>query len=200
MSIETVIPAAEGRALRLEAGSTAKITSPEGAQVVDAWAFGLPDLTEYLSAEHTRSTLEKLIPAEGDTLYSNRRRPILTIVEDTSPGIHDLLLSACDQERYRLLGVAAPHRNCADNLYAALRELKLEVSRIPSPFNIFENVTVTASGGLAIAPPLVGPGNAITLRAEIDLVLVLSSCPMDIALTNGLDRRPKPVHVAIQEN
>lgn len=198
MSIETVIPAAEGRAFELQSGGTATITSPEGAQVVDAWAFGQPDVTEFLSAEHTRSTLEKLNPGEGDTLYSNRRRPILTITEDTSPGIHDLLLSACDQERYRLLGVAAPHRNCADNLRAALSELKLEPSHTPSPFNIFENVTVTANGGLAIAPPLVGPGNSITLRAEFDLVLVLSSCPMDIALTNGLDRRPKPVQVSIQ--
>lgn len=198
MNVETVIPAAEGRAFKLDTGWAATVTSPEGSQVVDAWAFGQPDMTEFLSTEHTRSTLEKLNPGEGDTLYSNCRRPILTITEDTSPGIHDLLLSACDQERYRLLGVAAPHRNCADNLRAALGKLGLKPSHIPSPFNIFENVTVTASGGLAIAPPLVGPGNAITLRAEISLVLVLSSCPMDIALTNGLDRRPKPVHVSIQ--
>lgn len=195
MSEAVTIPGAHARAFELTRGERIRIVNLEGSQVVDAWAFCRDDLDEFMSSEHTRSCLEKLIPAVGDALYSNRRRPILTIVEDTSPGVHDLLLSACDSERYRLLGVDDYHRNCADNLREAMAELGLAPPEIPSPFNIFENVRIGANGELAIEPPPVAAGDRIDLRAELDIVLALSCCPMDIALTNGPDRRSKPVRV-----
>ncbi|MGE0611453.1 MAG: DUF1989 domain-containing protein, partial [Hyphomicrobiales bacterium] len=174
------VPAAHGRATRLAKGACARIVLAEGPQVVDAWAFALPGLAEFLSTEHTRSCLERLIPRTGDALYSSRRRPMLTIVEDTSPGVHDMLLSACDAERYRLLGHDGPHRSCADNLREALAELGLAAPELPSPVNIFERVTVGPDNALSIEPPLARKGDSITLRAEMDLVLALSACPMDI--------------------
>ena len=190
-----VIPGAHARAFELLAAEQLRITNLEGSQVVDCWAFNAADIGEFLSNEHTRSCLEKLIPQVGDALYSNQRRPILSIVEDTSPGIHDLLLSACDIERYRLLGVEGYHRNCADNLREALAEIGRAPPEIPSPFNIFENVSIADNGQLAIEAPVVQAVEAITLRAELDIVLVLSCCPMDIAMTNGPDLRSKPVQV-----
>lgn len=196
MTTEPVtIPGAHAHAFELDSGECLRIVNLEGSQVVDAWAFCLSDFDEFLSNEHTRSCLEKLIPQVGDRLYSNRRRPILSIVEDTSPGIHDLLLSACDIERYRLLGVKDYHRNCADNLREALAEIGRAPPEIPSPFNIFENVKIGEHGSLTIEPPPVRAGDSVTLRAELDIVLVLSCCPMDIALTNGPDLRSKPVRV-----
>jgi uncharacterized protein YcgI (DUF1989 family) len=192
-----IIKAAHGRAFELNAGDTATITLMEGPQVVDCWAFAGNDLEEHLSCEHTRSCLEKLIPAVGDALYSSRRQPLLAIVEDTSPGVHDLLLSACDHERYALLGHEGPHRNCADNLREALAALDLVPPEIPSPVNLFENVAIGEGGTLEITPPVAKQGDAITLRAEGDLVLALSACPMDIAATNGADRTVKPVQVEI---
>lgn len=191
------IPAGHGTAVILKRGQAARIINLEGSQVVDAWAFCRPDLREFLSTEHSRSCLEKLAPGVGDPLYSNRRRPILTLVEDTSPGVHDLLLSACDGARYALLGHRGAHRTCVDNLAEALAALDLTVPEVPSPFNIFENVSIGPGGRLAIEPPPVGPGEFVTLRAECDLVLALSSCPMDIALTNGPDRRCKPIAVEL---
>ena len=196
----TTIPAGHGTAFTLARGQSARIVNLEGSQVVDAWAFCLPALDEFLSAEHTRSCLEKLIPGVGDALTSNRRAPLLTITHDTSPGIHDLLLSACDPARYALLGHEGPHRNCADNLREALAALGHAPPEIPSPFNIFENVTIGPEGRLSIAPPPVRAGDSLTLRAERDLILVLSSCPMDLALTNGPDRRAKPVAVELLES
>ena len=86
--------------IELEAGESFQILNIEGSQVVDLWAFVQPDTKEFLSTEHTRSCLQKLVPEVGDNLYSNRRRPILKIIEDTSPGVHDMLLSACDIQTY----------------------------------------------------------------------------------------------------
>ena len=197
MTNTTIIPGAHSKAFKMKAGEQIKITNIEGSQVVDAWAFCASDIEEFMSNEHTRSCLEKLVPGVGDSLYSNRRRAILTITADTSPGIHDLLLSACDIDRYRLLGVEGYHRNCADNLREAMAEIGLTVPEVPSPFNIFENVKISAEGELSIIPPEVKPGDSISLRAELDIVLVLSCCPMDIALTNGPDLRSKPVKVEI---
>ena len=53
----------------------------------------------------------------GDVLVTNKRRPILTLVEDTSPGVHDTCMSACDIYRYRGLGVEGHHDSCTDNLF-----------------------------------------------------------------------------------
>ena len=191
------VVAGTGRAFQVPAGYLAEIATPEGPQVADTWAFALPELDEFLSTEHTRSCLDHLAPRVGEAFYSNRRRPILTIVEDTSPGCHDLLMSACDVGRYTLLGHRGYHANCIDNLGAALHELGLQAPELPSPVNVFENVTIGTDGTLHIEPPRVQPGESLTLRAEMDLVLVVSACPMDIVLTNGSDRRPKPIDVSV---
>ena len=200
MSEQFVIAGGHAKAFTLAASESVRITNIEGSQVVDVWALCPPSLGEFLSTEHTRSCLEKLIPATGDQLFSNQRRPIISLVEDTSAGVHDLLLSACDTRRYELLGCQEYHRNCADNFDQALAALGFPASQLPSPFNLFENVSIRGDGTLSIEPPLVRAGESVVLRAELDLVMVLSACPMDIAKTNGEDGRSKPVSVEIKRN
>lgn len=163
--------------------------------MADMFAFALPDLAETLSTEHTRSCVERLTPMVGEAFHSNCRRPMLVLVADTSPGTHDLLLSACDQSRYTLLGHPAPHRNCVANLVEALGELGLFAPEIPSPVNLFENVAIGPDGALVIEPPRAAQGDFVTLEALMNLVLVVSACPMDIVSTNGADRRPKAILV-----
>ncbi len=191
----TIVAAGHGKAFRLAAGERIRIGLPDGPQVADMFAFALPDLAERLSTEHTRSCLDRLAPLVGEAFYSSRRRPMLALVEDTSPGTHDLLLSACDQARYTLLGHPAPHRNCVANLVAALGELALAAPEIPGPVNLFEHVAIGPDGALTIEAPRASRGDAVTLEALMDLVLVVSACPMDIVPTNGEDRRPKPISV-----
>ena len=130
MSAETVtIPARGGKAARVRKGQHVKITNTHGEQVVDTWAFNAEDLNEFMSMEHTRATILKLIPQVGDSLVTNKRRPILTMTEDTSSGIHDTLLAACDDYRYRLIGCTEYHDNCTDNLSAGMAELGLKNRR-----------------------------------------------------------------------
>ncbi len=199
MTIEPIkIAGGHGKAVRIAKGQHIKVINTHGQQVVDTWAFNADDMSEFTSMEHTRSCLEKLFPGIGDALYSNRRRPILTVIEDTSPGVHDTLHAACDVDRYRLLGHKGYHANCADNLRAALAKLGYMTPYIPAPFNMFERVVVTGGqnpgGWLEIQPPLSRPGDYLLLRAELDnVVVVLSACPQDMSLTNGLDRTSKDV-------
>ncbi len=192
-----LVPARKGKAARLDRGERLRLVNTHGRQVVDTWAFSRDDIAEFMSMEHTRAHLQKILPTTGDTLYSNRRRPLLSFVEDTSGGIHDTLIAACDARRYELLGVADYHDSCVDNLLAALAELGLAPPEIPAPLNMFMNIPVGPGGAISWEPSIAGLGSHVVLRAEIDLVLVFSACPQDIVPINGLDRTPKDVHFEI---
>jgi uncharacterized protein len=180
-----VLPARAGVAVPLAAGGRLRITNPEGGQVVDTWALAGTDPSEYVSMEHTRVAIGRLVPRVGDGLYSNRRRPLLTLVEDTSPGVHDTLIAACDPERYRLLGADAGHASCAENFRSALAARGIEVDRVPAPLNLFMNVAWQADGTLEFLPSPAGAGDYVTLAAEIDVTVVLSACPMDLNPINA---------------
>jgi uncharacterized protein YcgI (DUF1989 family) len=178
--------ARHGWAAQLSQGTVIKIINTFGSQVVDTWAFNAEDLDEYMSMEHSRTALLKMVPTAGDTLVTNRRRPILTFVEDTTPGIHDTLIAACDKYRYIQLGGGDDHENCTDNLASALRELGLKAATTPSPLNLFMNMETSQDGRIAFRAPVSGPGQYVSLRAEMDLVLALSACPQDLMPVNGL--------------
>ena len=191
------IPARSGKAAFAREGQKVRVVNTHGQQVVDTWAFARRDLREFMSMEHTRATLTKLRPEPGDALYSNRRRPILTLVEDTSPGIHDTLMAACDNYRYGLLGCTEYHDNCTDNLAAALYELGLAPPETPSPLNLFMNIPWEEGGGLAFAAPVTKPGDYVLFEANMDVVVAFSACPQDILPINGEARRPTEAHFEI---
>ncbi len=138
----SLLPARAGRAVRLARGQALKIVNTHGQQVVDTWAFNAADLAEFMSMEHLRQVLNRIVPRRGDALATNHRRPILTLVEDTSPGIHDTLMAACDIWRYRNLGCTGYHDNCRDNLFAAMAGLGLTPPECPSPLNLWMNIPV----------------------------------------------------------
>ena len=98
--------------------------------------------------------------------------------------MHDTLLAACDRYRYELLG-APGHANCTDNLHAALHDAGLAVACTPSPLNLFENARPALDGSIEIAAPVSTPGSYVVLRAQLDVLVVLSACPQDLAPTNG---------------
>ncbi len=192
----TVLAARHATAVPLAAGSVVEIVNPAGSQVVDTWALCLPDGAERLSVEHTRGMLGRLGPRVGDTLYSDRREPVLTLTEDTGPGVHDMLIPACDPARYRLLG-AEGHANCRDNFLAAVAAAGLGPVPVPNPLNLFMNVPVAADGTLSFAAPRSAPGDRVRLRAEKDLLLVMSACPQDLVPVNGAQQQPSDVHFRV---
>ncbi len=191
------IPARRGRAARLNTGQSIQIVNTHGAQVVDTWAFSTEDLREFMSMEHIRPTLTRIFPHAGDDLVTNRRRPILHFAEDTSPGVHDTLMAACDDYRYGLLGCTEYHDNCTDNLFAGLRQIGLAAPECPSPLNLWMNIPVDGAGNTAWGVPASKPGDYVVLRAEMDCVVAMSCCPQDILPINGEAREPTEAHYRI---
>lgn len=191
------IEARRGAAVRLATGRRLRVINTHGSQVLDTWAFRDGDMRESMCMEHTRSVNSRWLVTIGSVLVSTRRRPMLTLIEDSSPGVHDTLLCACSPEIYRELGVAGPHRSCEENLHEALAGLGLAAPCTPSPLNLFMNVAARDDGTVLRAPPVSRPGDAVVLRAEMDVVVVFSACPQDITPINGLLRQPTDAHYAV---
>lgn len=169
-----------------------------------AWnAMNAPDapMMEFLSIPHTRASTKHLVPKVNDLFVSNLREPILTLVEDTSSGAHDTLMAACDPARYRQLGVEhwEEHGSCAENLVLALKELneraglkgakcvgaEVTINNVPAPLNLFMNVPWTDNGDISFKAPKTKSGDFVRLRAERDIVIVMSACPQDMTDINN---------------
>jgi uncharacterized protein YcgI (DUF1989 family) len=171
--------------VRVSAGQRFQVIDVEGGQVVDLFAFSAEDPTEYASAEHTRVVVNALFPRPGQDFFTNLRRPILRFEEDRSPGAHDMLCAACDPRRYELLGVDGRHASCQENLQAVMAELGYGSVHTPQPINLFMDVRVKPDGALIWGPAITKPGDDVTLRAEMDCLVVASACPQDLNEINN---------------
>ena len=197
MADKSTIPARKGKAVFLNEGQSIRVIDTYGSQVVDTWIFNQNDLNEFQSNERTRPTLLNMNFRPGDLLYTNKRQPIVEVEKDTSPGIHDMLMAACDTYRYELLGCTEYHDNCTDNLANSMKELGFDVPETPSPINIFMNIPWTENGELSFEPPQTKPGDYVQFRALMDCIFAFSACPNDILPTNGLDGKIKDAHFQI---
>ena len=186
---EQVLPARTGVALRLDSGDRLRVVNTYGTQVVDLWAMAADDVLESMSMPHSRNPWFRLAPRPGDTFVTNLRRPILRLLEDSSPGVHDTLIPSCDTERYRQLG-APDHGSCTDNFHAAVRAIGVEPPRaVPNAVNLWMNVVLQSNGTISIAAPVSKPGDYVLLEAEMDCIVAMSACPLDILPINGAQAR-----------
>lgn len=194
---EFVLPARYGRAIRVAKGGLVRVTNPFGTQAVDFWAFNADDLDEYLCMEHLRSFNSIVFVTKEVALVSNERRPLVTMIEDTSAGRHDTLLCACNAAIYREHGVKGYHRSCADNLHEALTAIECDVPFTPGALNLFMSVKVHDDGKIERLLPASKPGAHVTLRADMDVIMAFSACPQDVTPINGPDRTPRDCNIEI---
>ncbi|KAL9095816.1 MAG: hypothetical protein Q9165_001813 [Trypethelium subeluteriae] len=181
-----LIRGGHGGALAIPRHSIFRITDLHGSQIVDLLAFRLPSLREHLSVSYTRYHHRGGALAAGDRLYTNDNRPILRIRADTVR-VHDMTFMACNPGFYAEQGLAG-HRNCAENLVEGLRSWGVgegvvrDRLDLPDPWNVFQNTPeYTLKGGLGTSRA----GDYIELEAEMDVLVVGSSCPYDVDGFNG---------------
>ena len=70
---------------------------------------------------------------------------MLSIERDTV-GRHDFLYTPCSQDTFALIYKLDPHPSCFGNLCSGLAPFGIAPDRIPTTFNIFMNVELTAEG------------------------------------------------------
>ncbi len=185
-----------GTALLLERGQVLRITDPEGEQVSDVIAFAKQDQREWLSSGRSIDYANTIYLTTGNVLYSNRSKPMLTILEDKVRR-HDFLLTPCSPETFEIIyHHRGHHPSCFENLVRSLAGYGVEPDRIPTTFNVFMNVVVAPNGELTIAPPRSKAGDYIDLRAEMDLIMGITACSAEMSNNNSF----KPIDVAIFES
>lgn len=187
------VPARSGKGFSVRKGDLIKIVDLHGQQPVDFWAFNRRDIYEFLSCEHTKPSIEKLFPHQGDAAFTTHRRPIVTMVEDHSPGQHDMQFAACDRWRYKELGARGKHASCTENLHKALKTLRLKLPFTPQPWNLFTNFFINPDGTFSVKAPDTKPGDFVVLRAEMDAYVIVSACPQDMNETCG--GRPTDIQI-----
>ena len=179
------VPTRTGVSVTVNRKTLVRFTDLQGQQPIDFWAFSQQDPREFLSPEHTRPSIMKLYPQVGDSAFTNFRKPIVTLVEDNSPGQHDMQFAACDKARYIELGAPIPHANCQDNLHHELQKLDLDITGVIQPWNLFTNFFINPDGTFTIKTPNTVAGDNCTLRVDMDCHIVISACPQDMNDTCG---------------
>ena len=178
------IPPQSGRGVTVLRNQRVRVTCIQGKQVGDLFAFVPGSRDEYLSPSYTLRSLGRLYPELGKPLYSTYRRPLLLIEEDTV-GVHDLLMPACDNNLYEIMG-ATNHPSCRDNLNATLKEFEFDVEGNPDPVNLFQNTPVVdLEGRWEVRESVATSGDYIQFRALEDLLVIVAACSMDLSDLNG---------------
>ena len=168
----TTLAPRSGTAFVVERGATLAVVDPEGEQVADLVAFAADDPREHLSNGRTFDYEETIALTAGNRLWSNRSRPLLTIVRDDA-GTHDFLLTPCSRDTWRICygGDHDDVPGCFGNLAAALAPFGIEPDAIPTAFNVFMRVDVgpgrqarRAPAALAAGGYVRGPGRGAAHR------------------------------------
>ena len=165
-----------GTAFAVARGQRLRVVDLEGEQVADLIAFAKADPAEWLSSGRSIDYANRIYLTTHDILYSNRSRPMLTIIAD-DVGRHDFLLTPCSPETFQILYHQSDyHPSCFENLANNLKRFGIAPDSVPTTFNIFMNVEIDPRGELSILPPRSRAGDSITLRAEMDLIVGLTAC------------------------
>ena len=197
----TIHPAGEPWVHTVRKGQIFRIVDLEGNQAVDTLFYNALDVTERYSLTHTIQAQGAIYLTVGTTLMSSEGRPMLTIVADTC-GRHDTLGGACSCEsntvRYAL--EKRHMHSCRDTFMTAITKsgmqgLPFDKRDVVSNINFFMNVPVTPEGKLTFEDGISAPGKYVEMRAEMDVVVLVSNCPQLNNPCNGYN--PTPVQFLI---
>lgn len=177
-------------------GELLRIIDPTGEQVSDLISFANDDPREWLSSGRTIDYANTIYLTTGHTLYSNRSRPMWTVIEDTV-GRHDFLLTPCSPETFSIIyGTTGHHPSCFENLVKALAPFGIAPDVIPTTLNVFMNVDVLPSGEIRILPPKSRAGDCLVLRAEMDLIVGVTACSAELSNNGSFKPIDVEVHAA----
>jgi hypothetical protein len=175
-------------------GQRLRIVDLEGRQAVDFLCYNARDRDERYNAPNTIKAAGTIALTAGHVLYSDQAAALFTIVAD-SYGSHDTIGGACSAPSNKLLYGVDDCPGCRENFLAALAGHGMGRRDIVPNINFFMRVPVAIEGQAAIARGDSLPGSYVDLRAEMDVLAVLSNCPQ---LNNPCnDYNPTPIRVAI---
>ena len=191
---DTIVAARSPWSANIAEGDILRIIDLEGQQAVDFLCYNLSDPAEHYHAPNTIKIPGNIYLGKGSVLWSVRARKLMTLIEDTCGG-HDTIFGCCsfalDEVRY---GKTNPEC-CHLNFERELARHGLGPESVVPNVNLFMNVPVAPDGGVAIVEGQSKARDYVDLRAEMDVLAVLSNCPE--ALNPATGASPTPIRVII---
>ena len=182
----------------VKAGQQLQIIDVNGNQAVDTLFYAAHDHAIRYSAQATVLGQGNIFLTTGSVLRATDGTALMTIVAD-EVGNHDTIAGACSKESNTLrYGHHTVHQHaCAENFLAEATKWGMGKRDIVSNVNFFMNVPVEADGTLGIVDGMSAPGKSLTLRADIDTLVLVSNCPQINNPCNGFD--PTPARMVITD-
>jgi urea carboxylase-associated protein 1 len=186
---------AKGRwSARLQPGQTLKMIDTKGQQAIDFLCYSAELPLDRINIPTTVRLNKSLYITKGSTIYSDRARAMMTVLED-SCGYHDTLAGCCSCEIDKVRYGVDRTESCRTNFIAELARWSLSPSEIVSNINFFMRVKFAADGELTIVEGISKAGDHVLLRAEMPLIVVISNCPQENNPAAGFE--PTPVEVIV---
>jgi uncharacterized protein len=193
---DVTVPAGRPWGKKLKEGQHLRIIDLEGRQAVDFLCYDSADPTDRYNAANTMKLGTSVFLRKGSSLWSDRARKLMTIVEDTC-GSHDTIGGCCSAEMNILRYQKPGTRNCLDTFEEALKPFGLGRNDVVSNVNWFMYVPVREDGSMAIVEGLSKAGDYVDLVADRDVLCVISNCAQIYNPCNGYN--PTPVRVIAYE-
>jgi urea carboxylase-associated protein 1 len=191
---DTVLQPGQPWGRRLGKGERLRIVDLEGKQAVDFLCYDAADPSDRYNAANTIKLNARLFVEKGSILVSEQAKTLFTVTED-SCGSHDTIGGCCSAPmnllRYNKPG---PH-NCRDTFIAALKPFGLDARDVVANVNFFMYVPVKPDGHTAITEGGSRPGDFVELRAERDVIAVISNCAQIYNPCNGFN--PTPIRIVV---
>jgi urea carboxylase-associated protein 1 len=189
---DEIVPATEPWGRVIPSGDILRLVDLEGQQAVDFLCYDASNPADRYNSMNTVKVQGNIYVGRGTVLYSDSGRPLFTVVEDTL-GRHDTVYGCCSPSNNRLRYGREGEKTCYANFEKILAQFGLGRSAIVGNINFFMAVPVDPDGKAAVASDVSPAGSFVDLKAECDVLAVLSNCPSILNPCNGYN--PTPIRV-----
>ncbi len=191
---EEIVPARQPWSGVVQAGNTLVITDLEGQQAVDFLCYDANNTADRYSATNTVKVQGNVYVGLGTVLYADSGTALMTVIEDAI-GQHDTVYGCCSNPNNMLRYGVETTESCYSNFEAALADRGMGRDAIVPNINWFMSVPILDDGSAGVANAALKPNSHVSLRAETDVLAVLSNCPQMHNPCNGYN--PSPIKVAV---
>jgi uncharacterized protein len=197
MVVSNEVVAARGSWSRvLSRGQVLRLVDLEGRQAVDFLCYNARDYEDRYAAADTMKINGSIFIGKGSVLYSVNCSPLFTLIEDTC-GFHDTIGGCCSSALNRKRYGKPEDPNCRDNFLRELARYGMGPRDMAANLNFFMYVPVGQDGAMDMGPGRSQPGDFVDLRADSDVLAVISNCPQMNNPVN--DFNPSPVRAIIYQ-
>lgn len=192
--LDETVPAREPWGARIAAGDTLTITDLEGQQAVDFLCYDDDNRSDRYCASNTIKVQGNIYVGLGTVLYADSGKALMTVTADTV-GRHDTVYGCCSNPNNFLRYGVRTTESCYSNFERILARFGLGQEAIVPNINWFMSVPVLDDGSAGVAEAILKPGSYVSLRAECNVLAVLSNCPQMHNPCNGYN--PTPIRVTM---